>query len=699
MARIRTYALDNNVTGSDYWIGTDGNDNSNTKNFGPNSVAKYLNENEVIDVSNSVRFKYDTINSGQQRKEGTLSFKNEIGATVPMSNLTSFVLSKKTQSGKDVSFFLNVLPTTKVILHKADNINLFGLYKVLSVATDILETNFFNVSLEFISGNGSIEEDKDYIISLIDLDKTIPILQLTKETFNYVSSSSFTLSNTIGNILQVIINATSLHPEGYSYTLPSTVTILNELYSGDVITIVYNYLEEFLEVPNLQRVTNVGNHTTNNIIIDNLPGEYGSYTVNNTLNDLGTFQSYTSPTNVDYQSVYSAYEVSINEIYSPTINFEMLMTQGIIQTSYTNGSNYNSTSMYSGNSVNGPSLYIGKNNVAGQLKVDSLTNNITLQFPNKTTGTYTIATTSDIISPALVFSNEGNGNGIVISGRNPLNYGNVGLNAIDLSYNESTSSTFGALGENSFAFGSEITSNNYGSISFGYNIFNNGINSLNNGYTHRDAGYTNFLTGSGHDVTSINTTVVGQASNIISTQIVDFNATTTKPLFVVGNGTINNTTFDVLTRSDAFMIRMNGLATLPSVTNTLITADTTGKAVITKEYVSNIVKPYKVYTALLSQSGTSAPTATVLENTLGGTLVWTRTGVGGYDGTLTGVFPDVNKAFCILGIGQTMTNYGDNINLFWQVVSNNAINLVTVKTNVNQDSVLVKNPIEIRVYN
>jgi hypothetical protein len=397
MARIRTYALDNNVTGSDYWIGTDGNDNSNTKNFSPNSVAQYLNENEIIDVSNSVRFRYDTIDSGQQRKDGTISFQNEIGATVPMSDLSSFVLSKKTQSGKDVSFFLNVLPTTKVILHKSNDINIFGLYRVLSVTTDLVEPNFFNVSLEFISGHGSIEEDKDYIISLIDLNKTIPVLQLTKETFNYVSSSSFTLSNTIGNILQVIINTTSLHPEGYSYTLPSTVTILNELHAGDVITVVYNYLEEFLEVPNLQRVTNIGNHTTNNIIIDSVPGEWGSYTASNTLNELGVFQSFTSPTSSpDYQTTYAGYEMSISEIYTPIERKEVLIYSGIVQASYINGSNYNALRLNSGDNSNGPSFYIEKNNINGQLRIDNLIGNTILQFPTKPTGTYTIATTDDV---------------------------------------------------------------------------------------------------------------------------------------------------------------------------------------------------------------------------------------------------------------------------------------------------------------
>lgn len=54
-----------------------------------------------------------------------------------------------------------------------------------------------------------------------------------------------------------------------------------------------------------------------------------------------------------------------------------------------------------------------------------------------------------------------------------------------------------------------------------------------------------------------------------------------------------------------------------------------------------------VYKGLLVQSGTSDPTVTVLENTLGGTVVWARTGVGTYTGTLTGAFP-ANK---IIGPG------------------------------------------------
>jgi hypothetical protein len=44
--------------------------------------------------------------------------------------------------------------------------------------------------------------------------------------------------------------------------------------------------------------------------------------------------------------------------------------------------------------------------------------------------------------------------------------------------------------------------------------------------------------------------------------------------------------------------------------------------------------PYKVYTALLTQSGTDAPVATVLENTLGGSVTWSYFEQGTYNATL-----------------------------------------------------------------
>lgn len=58
---------------------------------------------------------------------------------------------------------------------------------------------------------------------------------------------------------------------------------------------------------------------------------------------------------------------------------------------------------------------------------------------------------------------------------------------------------------------------------------------------------------------------------------------------------------------------------------------------------------YLVYTALLTQSGTSAPVATVLENTLGGTVVWSYSDVGTYLGNISGGF-DAEKTGIIMAL-------------------------------------------------
>ena len=55
---------------------------------------------------------------------------------------------------------------------------------------------------------------------------------------------------------------------------------------------------------------------------------------------------------------------------------------------------------------------------------------------------------------------------------------------------------------------------------------------------------------------------------------------------------------------------------------------------------------YKVYKAILKQSGTDAPVATVLENTVG-EVVWSRQSVGSYRATLQGAFPEGKCIFRI----------------------------------------------------
>jgi hypothetical protein len=97
--------------------------------------------------------------------------------------------------------------------------------------------------------------------------------------------------------------------------------------------------------------------------------------------------------------------------------------------------------------------------------------------------------------------------------------------------------------------------------------------------------------------------------------------------------------------------------------------------------------PYKVYIAKLTQVGTDAPIPTVLTNTLGGELVWTRDGEGAYLGTLVGGFPDENKVYFGLGF-----NPGGSVDgVFW-----NSEDVVEITTDGVDES--LEDVVEIRVF-
>ena len=135
------------------------------------------------------------------------------------------------------------------------------------------------------------------------------------------------------------------------------------------------------------------------------------------------------------------------------------------------------------------------------------------------------------------------------------------------------------------------------------------------------------------------------------------------------------------------------------------------KAIFSKLPSGGDSRPYKVYTALLTQSGTDAPVATVLENTLGYDIVWNRLNAGGYLATATEfTIEDVNKFYCNIG-NRLLSEASTDIVSYIVEVSNLPVGSpssfeVYTKTIMNStgvvtrgDNVLGFTPIEIRVYN
>jgi hypothetical protein len=104
----------------------------------------------------------------------------------------------------------------------------------------------------------------------------------------------------------------------------------------------------------------------------------------------------------------------------------------------------------------------------------------------------------------------------------------------------------------------------------------------------------------------------------------------------------------------------------------------------------NKIVPYKVYTALLTQTGTDAPVATVLENTLGGTVVWSYLGIGFYSANLSNAFTE-DKTWCIGG-AQNPISANNDVKIGRS--TDNVVELVALEG----DDALVVCCIEIRVY-
>jgi len=120
------------------------------------------------------------------------------------------------------------------------------------------------------------------------------------------------------------------------------------------------------------------------------------------------------------------------------------------------------------------------------------------------------------------------------------------------------------------------------------------------------------------------------------------------------------------------------------VSDLTVTGSINGEAVV----------PYKKYIALISQTGTADPTVNILENTLGD-IVWTRSSIGNYLGSLTGAFLQPNTYIIFQNF---YSGTGSHIS-FVERVNDDDINIVTKdNTNTFIDNVLNYTTIEIRTY-
>ena len=104
---------------------------------------------------------------------------------------------------------------------------------------------------------------------------------------------------------------------------------------------------------------------------------------------------------------------------------------------------------------------------------------------------------------------------------------------------------------------------------------------------------------------------------------------------------------------------------------------------------------YTVYTALITQAGAEAPVATVLQNTTGGTITWTRTSTGRYVATISGTTYTADKTTVLV------TSGGNNDNILRpRITATTAIDWYNIDSSNNavSDTIAETTTVEIRIY-
>jgi len=194
------------------------------------------------------------------------------------------------------------------------------------------------------------------------------------------------------------------------------------------------------------------------------------------------------------------------------------------------------------------------------------------------------ALTADNVT-GLEAIDEGNGIGWRLIGKDPNNFGNIGSDAVDLSYSSAASTEYGATGNRAIAMGAFTKASGPYSTSMGLSTVASGSYATASGYATVASGITataigDFTTASGNNsfATGFNT----KAQSFASVALGKYNIgggdpiswIETDPLFEIGNGT-GGTPANVLT------ILKNGTITAPSFDLGEIANP---KALITKEY-------------------------------------------------------------------------------------------------------------------
>ena len=225
MAQISSYPYDAVVQDQDAWIGTDSTTRA-TKQFTASAVATYLNIKGKISIGAQLPYQFIVTPNDAG---GTFALSSG-GNAIEFSAVTALKISASDLAGASAVAFLQYMVGSDIMIGQMNAPSIFGHYKILSYTVDPNDAQFYNLTVGFIGGNGSLVNNYYYDILNFTLasasqDKTFVFTQ-------GVTSSEWVIQHNLSKFPSV-----------------SAVDSNNEIYWGNVTYVDSNNLKINFSIP------------------------------------------------------------------------------------------------------------------------------------------------------------------------------------------------------------------------------------------------------------------------------------------------------------------------------------------------------------------------------------------------------------------------------------------------------------------
>jgi hypothetical protein len=166
MPKISQIAVDQSVDKKDKLLGS--NSGGGTKNYVIEDITGFIRDTNAAGIVGQLSYIFYNSSFGGSGTRPSGSMTINTGATlVAFSDVTTIKISNKVYRGSNT--LINAIDTfvdKQIIISKNTDQDVFGVFTCTAVTQDPVETNFYDLTLRYEKGNGSLEVDYFYSIIL-----------------------------------------------------------------------------------------------------------------------------------------------------------------------------------------------------------------------------------------------------------------------------------------------------------------------------------------------------------------------------------------------------------------------------------------------------------------------------------------------------------------------------------------------------